>query len=290
MERARGCQDQGASCIGALSPQIDFLDLPVESLYRYLEIHDLLPRWDVTPWSEKPCIPRMRASTIQLTTANALYSIPPPPQVVPIVPSPKDTPIDVDPTPNMEPAKPNGDAGEPVEGDEASAEAAAEEERIAPPTTRSKTAPSRRQDTPEPLQIKRGVMTLSDVYSARAVLAEKANQHWAKGLGGGQNREGETIVNFLYKNKVGHSEWLWMLGLPTRADTQTAYYASTILSLLRLSEMLLRESLLYLPCICGSFSRTRHTQSVHRRPSLGGGRVKRRQTGGSLLQPPCLTC
>lgn len=51
-------------------------------------------------------------------------------------------------------------------------------------------------------------MTLSDVYSARAVLAEKANQHWAKGLGGGQNREGETIVNFLYKNKVGHSKYL----------------------------------------------------------------------------------
>lgn len=51
-------------------------------------------------------------------------------------------------------------------------------------------------------------MTLADVYAARAVLADKANQHWMKGLGGGQNREGETIVNFLYKNKVGHGRLL----------------------------------------------------------------------------------
>jgi hypothetical protein len=49
-------------------------------------------------------------------------------------------------------------------------------------------------------------MTLSDVIAARDVLAEKANVHWAKGLGGGQNKESETIVNFLYKNKVGAGE------------------------------------------------------------------------------------
>ena len=54
--------------------------------------------------------------------------------------------------------------------------------------------------------IKRGVMTLSDVHAAREALAERANAHWAKGLGGGQNKEGETIVNFLYKNRVGHGE------------------------------------------------------------------------------------
>lgn len=108
--------------------------------------------------------------------------------------------------------------GEPGD-DEAAAEAAADEERNAPPTTRSKTAPLR-QTSPSPAPnpaIKRGVMTLSDVYAARAVLAEKANQHWAKGLGGGQNREGETIVNFLYKNKVGHSECS-MLRLTAMAD------------------------------------------------------------------------
>jgi len=55
--------------------------------------------------------------------------------------------------------------------------------------------------------MKRGVITLSDVNAAREVLAEKANAHWVKGLGGGQNKEGETIVNFLYKMKVGHGEW-----------------------------------------------------------------------------------
>jgi hypothetical protein len=50
------------------------------------------------------------------------------------------------------------------------------------------------------------VITLADVHAARAVLAEKANAHWMKGLGGGQNKEGETIVNFLYKMKVGPGE------------------------------------------------------------------------------------
>jgi hypothetical protein len=51
-------------------------------------------------------------------------------------------------------------------------------------------------------------MTLSDVHAAHAVLAEKANQHWVKGLGGGQNKESETIVHFLYKRKVGNGECL----------------------------------------------------------------------------------
>ena len=83
-----------------------------------------------------------------------------------------------------------------------------DEETLAPPTTRSKTAPSRRpptppNPTPPPPEVKRGVITLSDVMAARGVLAEKANAHWVKGLGGGQNKEGETIVNFLYKMKVG---------------------------------------------------------------------------------------
>lgn len=113
---------------------------------------------------------------------------------------------------DAEPPKPVlGEDGQPLD-DEAAAEAAADEENNAPPTTRSKTAPQRRpstpEDTPPAVHIKRGVMTLSDVHAARAVLAEKANQHWMKGLGGGQNREGETIVNFLYKNKVGHGECL----------------------------------------------------------------------------------
>lgn len=49
-------------------------------------------------------------------------------------------------------------------------------------------------------------MTLSDVHAAHAVLAEKANQHWVKGLGGGQNKESETIVQFLYKRKVGNGK------------------------------------------------------------------------------------
>ena len=39
--------------------QIDFNTLPDETLYRYLEYHDLLPRWDASPWSEDPCTPRM---------------------------------------------------------------------------------------------------------------------------------------------------------------------------------------------------------------------------------------
>lgn len=41
-----------------LTDQVDFLELPVDALYRYLEVNDLLPRWDVSPWSEAPCTPR----------------------------------------------------------------------------------------------------------------------------------------------------------------------------------------------------------------------------------------
>ena len=80
------------------------------------------------------------------------------------------------------------------------------------PKTRSKTAPSRRPPSPTPptsslRHVKREVITLSDVFAAREILAEKANAHWVKGLGGGQNKESETIVNFLYKMRVGHGEW-----------------------------------------------------------------------------------
>lgn len=87
------------------------------------------------------------------------------------------------------------------------------EDTVQAPTTRSKTLPSRKPATPPPPtpppqqpEVKRGVITLADVHAARAVLAEKANAHWMKGLGGGQNKEGETIVNFLYKMKVGPGE------------------------------------------------------------------------------------
>lgn len=92
----------------------------------------------------------------------------------------------------------DGEAGEVVDG----------EDTPAPPTTRSKTAPTRKEPTPDASPAPSGgyqrpVITLSDVMAARDVLAEKANAHWIKGLGGGQNKEGETIVNFLYKLKVG---------------------------------------------------------------------------------------
>lgn len=85
------------------------------------------------------------------------------------------------------------------------------------PTTRSKTAPRRKQATPDASptptgSYQRPVITLSDVHAARDALADRANAHWAKGLGGGQNKEGETIVNFLYKMKVGPGMWtLWGL-------------------------------------------------------------------------------
>ncbi|RSH83458.1 uncharacterized protein EHS24_007143 [Apiotrichum porosum] len=197
-----------------IKTKINFLDLPLEALYKYLELHDLVPRWDVSPWSEQSCTP-----------PNALYTIPPPPPVVPIhPPSPKaHEPMEVEAGPvpvenEVKPEQGDEDArpkpeGEATEGNEGGDEEGKEgdDETLAPPTTRSKTAPFRRPSTPEPTPpptIKRGVFTLSDVHAARAVLAEKANQHWMKGLGGGQNREGETIVNFLYKNKVGHGRLL----------------------------------------------------------------------------------
>jgi hypothetical protein len=102
-----------------------------------------------------------------------------------------------------------------AEPEQASNSAAADpnEPGDAPRATRSKTAPFRKVPTPPPSspspapQITRGVLTLSDVHAARDALAEKANSHWVKGLGGGQNKEGETIVNFLYKMKVGPGEW-----------------------------------------------------------------------------------
>jgi len=81
-----------------------------------------------------------------------------------------------------------------------------EDEEVAEaPTTRSKTAPHRREPTPVPRKVD-PIITLSDIHTAREVLAERANAHWQKGLGGGQNKEGETIVNFLYKLKVGPGE------------------------------------------------------------------------------------
>jgi hypothetical protein len=95
-------------------------------------------------------------------------------------------------------------------------------------TTRSKTAPQRRK-SPEIAPRKHGVFTLSDVHACRAILAEKANQHWMKGLGGGQNREGETIVNFLYKNKVGHGEYSSARGRRQKLTFQVVSCAFTIL-------------------------------------------------------------
>jgi hypothetical protein len=82
-----------------------------------------------------------------------------------------------------------------------------EDEEVAEaPTTRSKTAPHRKEPTPVPRKVD-PIITLSDIHTAREVLAERANAHWQKGLGGGQNKEGETIVNFLYKLKVGPGEF-----------------------------------------------------------------------------------
>ena len=170
--------------------------------------------------------------------ANALYTIPPAALAAPAEASPaKDRPDS--PTPPINPITADADVpavndqpGEintegavaetgavPTEATEPQPEAGEntvedenmDEETHAPPTTRSKTLPMRKPPTPpprspSPTEIKRGVVTLSDVEAARAVLAEKANAHWGRGLGGGQNREGETIVNFLYKLKAGPSE------------------------------------------------------------------------------------
>lgn len=120
--------------------------------------------------------------------------------------SPKrDTPMVVDEPAVEEKPSADGEGGEGADGEKKEGE---DGEGDAAPTTRSKTAPQRKPTESAHPPIKRGIMTLSDVHAARAVLADKANQHWMKGLGGGQNREGETIVNFLYKNKVGHGRLL----------------------------------------------------------------------------------
>ncbi|ORY35638.1 hypothetical protein BCR39DRAFT_511240 [Naematelia encephala] len=231
---------------GEIHTKIDFRELPVETLYKYLEMHDLLPRWEVSPWSEEPCI-----------APNALYANPPPAPPVTTTASPRETLAS--PPPTVKPSdfevppastsetthlidgmaasglvdglapiqntipQSNDDPAQPISTDATTIATEPEtdihtqpgrvaeqepepepepEPTVAPPTTRSKTAPSRRVPTPPPPP-KRGVITLSDMYAARDVLAEKANAHWIKGLGGGQNKESETIVNFLYKMKVG---------------------------------------------------------------------------------------
>ncbi|KIR58903.1 hypothetical protein I314_05316 [Cryptococcus bacillisporus CA1873] len=318
-----------------IKTKIDFNDLPVETLYKYLEAHDLLPRWDPSPWSEEPCIP---PNQLYMIPPSAPTPVPPPSAFLPNQdPSPPPEPTlrtssmapgteeDIKPTMSAvdagavdtgavdtgtvdtsvndtsavdigavgtgateSAAIDTGDAGaadgttitseekaEQINGVEethqstndqveegettiaaaaapsgqgettaeqlngpitstdqptASAEPSINPEVPSdipptsdappasphstpppptPPTTRSKTLPSRRPATPAPPSpppppvIRRGVMTLSDVLAAKHVLAEKANAHWAKGLGGGQNKESETIVNFLYKMKVG---------------------------------------------------------------------------------------
>nr|XP_018261442.1 uncharacterized protein I303_05880 [Kwoniella dejecticola CBS 10117]OBR83600.1 hypothetical protein I303_05880 [Kwoniella dejecticola CBS 10117] len=293
--------------------KIDFNDLPVETLYKYLEYHDLLPRWDVSPWSEEPCTPPNQLYTLSSTAPI----VPPPSTFSSLLPAkgdtresqveaaqpqlptqgagvtstlgesngtrndslgpsgthPHDEPLpqlppssstgtaealrhpdplaeaslsssgadgskDKDPSLNAKPETDNTktdlttqsqgsnlakDGGQEIvqgengiadekETDEAGAEAEADPmDNFEPPTTRSKTLPTRRPTSPIPApnpppQIKRGVITLSDVRAAKEVLAEKANNHWMKGLGGGQNKEGETIVQFLYKMKVGQGE------------------------------------------------------------------------------------
>ncbi|WWC71609.1 uncharacterized protein I206_105567 [Kwoniella pini CBS 10737] len=269
--------------------KIDFNDLPVETLYKYLEYHDLLPRWDVSPWSEEPCTPPNQLYTLSSTAPI----IPPPSTIAPQVqlqepsqiedashvihtdtalpqtsaqyPNPENTvnvgitsqssenhglnqPMNThdDPLPQLPPTSSDqipsvneisnkqidqtilseNPEANPVEpkvinnapeiknGEEEEEEEEVVLDNFEPPTTRSKTLPIRRQTSPEILinesipQIKRGVITLSDVRAAKEVLAEKANNHWMKGLGGGQNKEGETIVHFLYKMKVGQGRLL----------------------------------------------------------------------------------
>ncbi|WWC93742.1 hypothetical protein V866_000578 [Kwoniella sp. B9012] len=279
---------------GEVKTKIDFNELPVETLYKYLEYHDLLPRWDVSPWSEEPCTPPNQLYTL----SSSAPIVPPPsttitatsqtihqsqsqdhPQTQPQTQD-QDTSAQLPQTESHESTNGthpiNGDNGmmvdEPqlpqlpptasvsaVESTSAPAQAADQAENIQPksendniekqidhpangqgentdqpedaegtvdnfepPTTRSKTLPVRQPITntpsPEPVpQIKRGVITLSDIYAAREVLAEKANNHWMKGLGGGQNKEGETIVNFLYKMKVGQGRLLRVYN-PTPAN------------------------------------------------------------------------
>lgn len=100
------------------------------------------------------------------------------------------------------------DTGAKVEGGAESTNEEGQETPIAP-TTRSKTAPHRKEPTPPRDNSPKAdaLITLSDIHAAKEVLAERANAHWAKGLGGGQNKEGETIVNFLYKLKVEPGEF-----------------------------------------------------------------------------------
>ena len=232
--------------------QIDFRELPVETLYKYLEHNDLLPRWVVSPWSEDPCVPRgyFGASLKDPCTdipANALYTAATAPTTAlglvdengrsPSVlhqkpdadPSLAGTPAlsteaNAQPTTSTNPeitgiagiapsatdgngdsnGPPNENPDEAMNGEEDLGEA----DHPATRTTRSKTAPQRKQATPDASpgpsdSYQRPVITLSDVHAARDALAERANAHWTKGLGGGQNKEGETIVNFLYKMKVG---------------------------------------------------------------------------------------
>ena len=184
-----------------------------------------------------PTNSRVKQTTLlMITQANALYSTAPIPSNTTANPSPaKEKPESPPPiartaTAEITPGEPAAAAsgpdinmlGEdvPVSGeaeqirpdtaDTGAIEGESVDETPAPPTTRSKTAPMRKPRTPEPSappeEQKRGVITLSDVEASRAVLAEKANAHWVKGLGGGQNKEGETIVNFLYKLKAGPSK------------------------------------------------------------------------------------
>ncbi|WRT68362.1 uncharacterized protein IL334_005338 [Kwoniella shivajii] len=292
-------EDDAVDPAGDVKTKIDFNELPVETLYKYLEYHDLLPRWDVSPWSEEPCTP-----------PNQLYTLPPAAPIVPLSSSsniPVQTRTSTSPIPQTSNAAfPNSGAGQ--EGDSSMSQGLTQgssqingigkptdngdldtlsnihdepqlpqlppsatnsgpshssqvvtariddssnaqsqgqshgqahnqgindnshlpklEQQLEeggegnpldpfePPTTRSKTLPTRQPEANSPIpehpavQLKRGVITLSDVYSAREVLAEKANNHWMKGLGGGQNKEGETIVNFLYKMKVGQGRLL----------------------------------------------------------------------------------
>ncbi|WVR07487.1 hypothetical protein IAU60_004529 [Kwoniella sp. DSM 27419] len=316
---------------GEVRTKVDFNELPLETLYKYLEYHDLLPRWDVSPWSEDPCTPPNQLYTLPPAAPMVPQAIPHPslllhnqstassplasgslagaglesttgaapdnadvvmsdsqavssgtgqaevgsadhhaavPESVSGVHESTMTPVgasvggaqngassslaatyDIKPVIEADagqganeqsegvPSRPGpgepghtptitGEEGKVASGldaEDVNGGAVAdgndpeEESLVEPPTTRSKTLPTRRQatttPTPEPgpepaIQIKRGVITLSDVHAAREVLAEKANAHWTKGLGGGQNKEGETIVNFLYKMKVGHGRLL----------------------------------------------------------------------------------
>ncbi|WVW85670.1 hypothetical protein I302_107708 [Kwoniella bestiolae CBS 10118] len=282
--KGKGEDEMGDS--GEVKTKIDFNELPVETLYKYLEYHDLLPRWDVSPWSEDPCTPPNQLYTLSSsapivppptttiqpapqeqpqdqTSQLPQSQLPPPtdtqiqppsngaipvngqsghvdepqlPQLPPTVPEqnpttsiPSDQPETIQPKAEIENGTQNGESAPPPNGPEENGNGDDNPEdgetpldNFEPPTTRSKTLPTRQPNTntpsPEPLpQIKRGVITLSDVYAAREVLAEKANNHWMKGLGGGQNKEGETIVNFLYKMKVGQGRLLRVYN-PTPAN------------------------------------------------------------------------